>query len=68
MDFNKYLYLHGYFCFILKVGDAVKEIYHSAFMQHVVFGIPMQDVQNQKTLYKPGAPPKVQGHQEGHNF
>lgn len=46
----------------------MKEIYHSAFMQHVIFGIPMQDVQ-QKTLYTPGAPrKKVQGHRKGNNF
>ena len=37
-------------------------------MQHMVFGIPMQDVQNQKTLYKPGAPRKEEGNQEGNNF
>ena len=46
--------------FFVRCGDAVKEIYHSVFMQHVVFGIPMQDVQ-QKPLYAPGTPRKVLG-------
>ena len=46
--------------FFVRCGDAVKEIYHSVFMQHVVFGIPMQDVQ-QKPLYAPGTPRKALG-------
>ncbi|KAL5457269.1 hypothetical protein EMCRGX_G034516 [Ephydatia muelleri] len=33
-----------------RCGDVVKEIYHSVFMQHVVFGIPMQDVQQKASL------------------
>ena len=36
--------------FFVRCGDAVKEIYHSVFMQHVVFGIPMQDVQQKASL------------------
>ena len=39
---------------MLYLKGVAMQFYHSAFMQHMVFGIPIQDVQNQKSLYKPG--------------
>lgn len=44
-----------------RCGDALKMIFLTPVMQHIMCGIPMEDLQGVRTIYQPGAPRK-KGH------
>eukprot|EP00731_Ephydatia_muelleri_P006261 Em0003g509a len=41
-----------------KCGDALKMIFLSPVMQHIMCGIPMEDLQGTRAIYQPGTPRK----------
>ena len=44
---------------IPRCGDALKMIFLSPVMQHIMCGIPMEDLQGTRAIYQPGTPRKV---------